>query len=122
MTDSDPEDPTLATRVERWLEREMPIIQAHGGTSVVREADPETGDVVIELGGGCSGCSVADVTTGNIEAALLEWEEIEDVIVRVPDPREQLGGPDQAESIMGIDRTEGGRGDWGSSNPGKNHF
>ncbi|MHC3438212.1 NifU family protein [Natrialbaceae archaeon A-gly3] len=122
MTDSDLENPTLATRVENWIEREMPIIQAHGGTSVVREADPETGDVVIELGGGCSGCSVADVTTGNIEAALLEWEEIEDVIVRVPDPREQLGGPDQAESIMGVDRTEGGRGDWGSSNPGKNHF
>ena len=122
MTDSDLENPTLATRVENWIEREMPIIQSHGGTSAVREADPETGDVVIELGGGCSGCSVADVTTGNIEAALLEWEEIEDVIVRVPDPRDQLGGPDQAESIMGIDRTEGGRGDWGASNPGKNHF
>ncbi len=115
-------DDSLRARVERWLGREMPIIQMHGGTSAVRKADPDTGEVIVELGGGCSGCSVSDVTTGNIEAALLEWEEIEDVTVRVPDPREQLGGPEQAESIMGIDRTEGGRGDWGSSNPGKSHF
>ncbi|WIV68608.1 NifU family protein [Natrialbaceae archaeon AArc-T1-2] len=122
MTDSDGDDASLATRVERWLSREMPIIQMHGGTSAVREADPETGEVIVELGGGCSGCSVADVTTGNIEAALLEWPEIEAVTVRVPDPREELGGPDQAESVMGIDRTEGGRGDWGSSNPGSDHL
>ena len=116
------EDVPLKDRVERWLAREMPIIQMHGGTSAVREADSETGEVIIELGGGCSGCSVSDVTTGNIEAALLQWPEVTDVTVRVPDPRESLGGPDQAESIMGIDRTEGGRGDWGSSNPGKDHF
>ena len=115
-------DAPLKERVEQWLAREMPIIQMHGGTSAVREADPETGEVIIELGGGCSGCSVADVTTGNIEAALCQWPEIDEVTVRVPDPRESLGGPDQAESIMGIDRTEGGRGDWGSSNPGKDHF
>ncbi|WP_254765777.1 NifU family protein [Salinilacihabitans rarus] len=122
MTDSDGGDASLKERVERWLAREMPIIQMHGGTSAVREADPETGEVVVELGGGCSGCSISDVTTGNIEAALLQWPEIDDVTVRVPDPRESLGGPEQAESIMGIDRTEGGRGDWGSSNPGEDHF
>ena len=112
----------LRGRVERWLATQMPIIQMHGGTSAVREADPGTGEVIIELGGGCRGCSVSDITTNNIEAELLSWEEIEDVTVRVPDARESLGGPDQAESIMGIDRTEGGRGDWGSSNPGKDHL
>lgn len=121
MTETDG-DPTLKERVESWLAREMPIIEMHGGTSAVREADPETGEVIVELGGGCAGCSVADITTGNIEAALLEWPEIEDVTVRVPDPRDELGGPDQAESVMGIDRTEGGRGDWGSSNPGSDHL
>ena len=42
----------LAERVELWLTRELPIIQMHGGTSTVREADPETGEVVVELGGG----------------------------------------------------------------------
>lgn len=123
MTTSASDRPdSLRERVERWLAAQMPIIQMHGGTSAVREADPETGEVVIELGGGCRGCSVSDVTTGNIQAELLSWDEIDDVTVRVPDAHEQLGGPEQAESIMGIDRTEGGRGDWGSSNPGKDHL
>ncbi|MFC6716572.1 NifU family protein [Natrialbaceae archaeon GCM10025810] len=121
-TGEEGESGSLRERVERWLSREMPIIQMHGGNSAVREADPETGEVVIELGGGCRGCSVSDITTGNIEAELIQWPEIEEVTVRVPDARDQLGGPDQAESIMGIDRTEGGRGDWGSSNPGKDHL
>ncbi|ELY47526.1 NifU family protein [Natronorubrum sulfidifaciens] len=127
MTDSDARshadaEPSLHERVENWLSREMPIIQMHGGTSAVRAADPETGEVIIELGGGCKGCSVSNITTSNIEAELLTWPEIDDITVRVPDARESLGGPDQAESIMGIDRTEGGRGDWGSSNPGKDHL
>ncbi|SDJ40250.1 NifU family protein [Natronorubrum texcoconense] len=115
-------EPPLKERVESWLTREMPIIQMHGGTSAVREADPETGEVIIELGGGCEGCSVSGITSSNIEAELLTWPEIDEITVRVPDPRESLGGPDQAESIMGVDRTEGGRGDWGSSNPGKDHL
>ena len=111
MTDSDLEDASLATRVERWIEREMPIIQMHGGTSNVRKADPEDGEVVIELGGGCAGCSFGDVTAGNIEQDLLQWEEIEEVTVRVPDDGEGFG-VDQSVSQMGIDRTEGGRGDF----------
>lgn len=121
MTDSGGDDASLQERVEQWITREMPIIQMHGGTSAVREADPDTGLVVIELGGGCSGCTVSDITTANIESALLQWEEVNEVIVRVPDPRESLGGPDQAESIMGIDRTEGGRGDWGPIRSTQDH-
>jgi Fe-S cluster biogenesis protein NfuA len=120
-TDAAETDDALAERVEQWLAREMPIIQMHGGTSSVRRADLETGEVVVELGGGCSGCGVADITTGNIEAELLQWPEIEEVTVRVPESGESLG-VEQAESIMGVDRTEGGRGDWGSSNPGKDHL
>ena len=125
MTIGSPEDPEseepLAERVETWLVKQMPIIRMHGGTSSVRKADPEDGEVVVELGGGCSGCDVSEVTAGNIEADLLKWPEIEEVTVRVPEGGENLG-VDQAESIMGIDRTEGGRGDWGSSNPGKDHL
>ncbi|WP_207586946.1 NifU family protein [Halomontanus rarus] len=125
MTESEAEpdgEGALKERVERWLAREMPIIQMHGGTSAVREVDPDTGEVVIELGGGCKGCSVSDVTTGNIEAELIQWDEIDSVTVRVPDARDSLGDHDQAESIMGVDRTEGGRGDWGSSDPGQEHL
>jgi Fe-S cluster biogenesis protein NfuA len=121
-TDADVDaEEALRERVETWLTKQMPIIQMHGGTSAVRTANPETGEVVVELGGGCKGCDVANITTGNIEAELLTWEEIEEVTVRVPDAGESFG-VDQAESIMGVDRTEGGRGDWGSSNPGKDSF
>jgi Fe-S cluster biogenesis protein NfuA len=116
------DEKSLVDRVESWLTREMPIIQMHGGTSAVREADSESGEVIIELGGGCRGCDVSDITTGNIEAELLKWPEITTVTIRVPDATESLGGPDQPESIMGVDRTEGGRGDWGSSNPGRDHL
>ncbi len=101
-------DDSLAERVERWLTRQMPIIQMHGGTSAVRKAEPG-GEVVIELGGGCRGCEISAITGGNIEAELLQWPEIEEVTVRVPDTGESFG-IDQPESIMGIDRSEGGRG------------
>jgi Fe-S cluster biogenesis protein NfuA len=107
---SEDRDEELAERVEEWLARQMPIIQMHGGTSTVRKADPETGEVVIELGGGCAGCDVGDITSGNIEQELITWEGIEEVTVRVPESGESFG-IDQEESIMGIDRTEGGRGD-----------
>ncbi len=98
----------LKSRVETWLAKQMPIIQMHGGTSAVRKAEPG-GEVIVELGGGCRGCDIADVTTGNIEAELLQWPEIEEITVRAPDAGESFG-VDQPDSIMGIDRTEGGRG------------
>ncbi len=101
-------DDSLAERVERWLTRQMPIIQMHGGTSAIRKAEPG-GEVIIELGGGCRGCEISAITGGNIEAELLQWPEIEEVTVRVPDSGESLG-VEQPESIMGIDRSEGGRG------------
>jgi len=106
----------LAEEVEQWLAREMPIIQMHGGTSAVRKADPEDGEVVVELGGGCSGCGVADITSDNIEAGLLrEFPRLSEVTVRVPDP--DVGVVNGGGSIMGVDHTEGGRGDWGGSDP-----
>jgi Fe-S cluster biogenesis protein NfuA len=100
----------LREAVEEWLQRELPIIQMHGGTSAVHEADPETGEVVVELGGGCAGCEVSEVTSGNIEAGLLaEFPEVAEVSVRVPDD-DAFGARGGGGSVMGIDRTEGGRG------------
>jgi Fe-S cluster biogenesis protein NfuA len=91
---------TLADRVEAWMVRQMPIIQMHGGTSVVREADPETGEVVVELGGTCSGCGISDLTARNIRADLLrDFEEVTDVTVKVP-----------STGDTGADTVEGGRG------------
>ena len=98
-TDEGSED-SLHDRVERWLVAQMPIIQMHGGTSAVREADPETGTVVVELGGTCSGCGISNITAENIRADLItSFSAVEDVTVRVPSSGDQ-----------GADTVEGGRG------------
>jgi Fe-S cluster biogenesis protein NfuA len=101
MSDAPPEDDDgLHARVERWLTAQMPIIRMHGGTSAVRTADPETGEVVVELGGTCSGCGISDVTARNIRTDLIaDFPEVEDVSVRVPSTGE-----------VGSETVEGGRG------------
>ncbi|WP_096390440.1 NifU family protein [Halopenitus persicus] len=91
---------SLADRIETWMVGQMPIIRMHGGTSVVREANPETGEVVVELGGTCSGCGISNVTATNIKRDLLaDFEEVTDVTVRVPSTGDQ-----------GAATVEGGRG------------
>ncbi|WP_458186875.1 NifU family protein [Haladaptatus sp. NG-WS-4] len=111
------------SRVERWLSAQMPIIQMHGGTSAVRKADPDDGEVIIELGGTCSGCAISSVTSQNIEVDLLkQFDEIEDVTVRVPDDGTSGWKTDQAESVMGIDRSEGGRGGKMGTSSDNEHF
>ena len=109
MTDDD----TLAERVENWMVGQMPIIQMHGGTSVVREADPEEGRVVVELGGTCSGCGISDVTAQNIKRDLiLDFDDVDDVVVKVPSTGE-----------VGESTVEGGRGgDLQYSSEGADHF
>ena len=118
----DAESETLHARVESWLGVQMPIIQNHGGTSAVRKADPDDGEVVIELGGTCSGCGISPITADNIERELLkEFPEVTDVTVRFADTGGSQWETEQRESVMGIDLTEGGRGDWGGSDE-SNHF
>jgi Fe-S cluster biogenesis protein NfuA len=93
-------DEPLKERIETWMVGQMPIIQMHGGESVVREADPDTGEVVVELGGTCSHCGISNITAQNIKADLIrDFDEVDDVVVRVPDTGE-----------MTSDTVEGGRG------------
>ena len=90
----------LAERVERWMVGQMPIIQMHGGTSVVREADADAGRVVVELGGTCSGCGISDLTAQNIKRDLtMDFDQVEEVVVRVP-----------SSGDVGESTVEGGRG------------
>ncbi|SEO51621.1 Fe-S cluster biogenesis protein NfuA, 4Fe-4S-binding domain [Halogranum amylolyticum] len=107
-------DESLQERIENWMVGQMPIIQMHGGTSVVREANPETGEVTVELGGTCSGCGISNITAQNIKRDLiLDFEEVEDVTVRVPST-----GDTQSGSTV-----EGGRGgDLQFSNESAEHF
>ncbi|MFB6137652.1 MAG: NifU family protein [Halobacteriaceae archaeon] len=101
---------TLRERVERWLAAQMPIIRMHGGESAVQVADPTTGEVVVELGGACSGCGISPRTAQNIKVELAaEFDDVSSVVVRVAD--DDAGWEhEQAESYMGVERNEGGRG------------
>ena len=100
-------------RIEKWMSGQMPIIQMHGGTSAVRTADPESGEVVVELGGTCAGCGISDMTARNIKRDLIaDFEEVEDVVVRVPSTGE-----------TGSETVEGGRGgELQFSTESANHF
>lgn len=90
----------LQTKIEKWLTSQMPMIQMHGGTSMVREIDLEEGLVVIELGGTCSGCGISNITANNIQRELyLDFDEIKEVQIKVPSTGE-----------MGSSTVEGGRG------------
>jgi len=116
MSDSEGDREDLQSRVETWLTAQMPIIQMHGGTSAVREADPEKGRVVVELGGACAGCGISSRTTQNIKIDLAkEFDEVSDVVVRTGDDGATDWDIERAESYMGIERNEGGRGGRGES-------
>ncbi|MFC6725692.1 NifU family protein [Halobium palmae] len=103
----------FAERIEKWMTGQMPIIQMHGGTSVVQKADADTGEVVVELGGTCSGCGISNVTAQNIKRDLMmDFEEVEDVTVRVP-----------STGDSGSSTVEGGRGgELQFSNESADHF
>ncbi|MFB6079150.1 MAG: NifU family protein [Halarchaeum sp.] len=105
-------------RVERWLTAQMPIIQMHGGESAVRKADPDDGEVVIELGGACSGCGISPRTAHRIKTSLADdFDAVTDVTVRFTDDSGSDWTTGQPESYMGIDRNEGGRGGRGEGSP-----
>ncbi|MFB6107008.1 MAG: NifU family protein [Halobacteriaceae archaeon] len=110
------DDGDLRERVETWLAGQMPIIEMHGGTSAVQEADPDAGRVVVELGGACAGCGISSRTTQRVKVDLAaEFDAVDDVVVRTGDDGSADWDVERAESFMGIDRNEGGRGGRGES-------
>ncbi|MFB6254342.1 MAG: NifU family protein [Halobacteriaceae archaeon] len=112
------EQTTLKDEIERWLAQQMPIIQMHGGTSAVRKADPDDGEVIVELGGTCENCGISSRTAQNIKLDLAkEFDAINEVTVRVAEDGSSGWELEQPESFMGIDRNEGGRGGRGEGGP-----
>ena len=103
----------LRSRIETWMVGQMPIIQMHGGESVVQKADPQSVEVVVELGGACSGCGISNLTADNIKMDIIkDFEEVTDVRVKVP-----------SSGDHGSSTVEGGRGgelQYGSDSTG--HF
>ncbi|AKH96884.1 NifU family protein [Halanaeroarchaeum sulfurireducens] len=113
----------LRERIESWLSVQMPIIQMHGGSSAVRSVDPESGRVTVEMGGACAHCGISPRTADQVRENLTtEFDAVTEVEVQFLDDREALG-VDQAESVMGVDRTQGGRGGDGKGHlPPENSF
>jgi Fe-S cluster biogenesis protein NfuA len=119
------EDPSAALqeRIESWLSLHMPIIQIHGGTSAVREVDAETGTVVIELGGACSGCGISQTTEQTLDEELTKhFDDVTEVSVAYLDDSSGGWATPQPENYMGMDRNEGGRGGQGKSRPMSDFF
>lgn len=67
----------LEERVAKFLRRNFPQIQMHGGTAAVEEVNEETGEVTIQLGGACSGCGISPMTIQAIKSRMIE--EIPDI-------------------------------------------
>ncbi|MFB6170849.1 MAG: NifU family protein [Haloarculaceae archaeon] len=71
----------LRERVERFMMRNFPQIQMHGGSAAVTEVDPEAGRVVVQLGGACSGCGISPMTIQALKSRLVtEIPEIDEVV------------------------------------------
>ncbi|MFB6094674.1 MAG: NifU family protein [Halanaeroarchaeum sp.] len=113
----------LRDRIESYLSVQMPIIQMHGGNSAVTAVDPAAGRVVVELGGTCANCGISPRTAERVRENLTEeFDDVSEVEVKFLDDAEALGA-EQAESLMGVDRTQGGRGGEGKGHlPPENQF
>lgn len=72
----------LRESVAKFLRRNFPQIQGHGGSSNVSVTDAEKGELSIILGGACSGCGISPMTTQMIKKRLpMEVEEVTSVDV-----------------------------------------
>ncbi len=82
-------DAKVKGRVQEILDREVnPAVAAHGG--VIRLLDVKNYHVYVQLGGGCQGCGMADVTLKQGIESLLK-ERIPE-IVGVVDQTDHAGG------------------------------
>lgn len=75
MTKNEQENDTsekekIEDKVEKFLKRNFPQIQMHGGSSSIVDLDPDEGYVKIHLGGACSGCGISPMTTQAISSRL----------------------------------------------------
>jgi Fe-S cluster biogenesis protein NfuA len=70
-------DRNLETAIERFLARNFPQIDMHGGSAGIEGIDHETGEVWISLGGACSGCGISPLTVSALQSRLVaEFDEI----------------------------------------------
>lgn len=87
----------MEEQIEKFLRRNFPQIQMHGGSSSILEADKETGTVVIELSGACSGCGISPMTVTAIKKRLFnEMPEVQEITVYAG--QESMGTPTKQQT------------------------
>jgi Fe-S cluster biogenesis protein NfuA len=91
------ETESLDRRIERFVRRNFPQIDLHGGTAGIDGVDESTGEVWITLAGTCSGCGISPLTVQALEGRLLrEFDEVR--AVHVSTGLDDVGGrPDLSD-------------------------
>ena len=70
----------LEARLERFMMRNFPQIQMHGGDAGIDAIDLDTGEVWISLTGACSGCGISPMTIQALKSRMLaEFDELTEV-------------------------------------------
>ncbi|MFD1589461.1 NifU family protein [Halorientalis brevis] len=92
---------SLERQARNYLSNNVPQIQEHGGHFEIEDADTESGEVTVAIGGACSGCGIAPMTMKAIKHRLpTEVDDISKVTVR------RAGGPRAAVMPSMIDEME----------------
>jgi Fe-S cluster biogenesis protein NfuA len=75
-----PDPEPLERRLERFVRRNFPQIEMHGGSAGIDAIDEERGEVWLTLSGACSGCGISPMTVRALEARMVsEFDEVREV-------------------------------------------
>ncbi|MFB6096069.1 MAG: NifU family protein [Haloferacaceae archaeon] len=71
---------SLEERIEKFMMRNFPQIQMHGGDAAIESLDEETGEVWLRLTGACSGCGISPMTIQALKSRMVaEFDELTQV-------------------------------------------
>lgn len=75
MTAENNSEDEFREEITKFLRRNFPQIQMHGGSSSIIEANPDDGFVRVALGGACSGCGISPMTIQAIKTRMTKQIE-----------------------------------------------
>lgn len=97
-TESETEMEPLERRLERFMRRNFPQIELHGGSAGIDAIDRETGEVWLTLAGACSGCGISPMTVHALETRMVsEFDEVRAVHASTGYGAEPNEGPDLSD-------------------------
>jgi Fe-S cluster biogenesis protein NfuA len=82
--DVKPDDESLVDDVVTFLRKNFLQIVMYRGNAAIRDIDPDTGEVWIQLLGACRGCGISPMTSQAIQRNLpMDTDRIEQVHIEV---------------------------------------